>query len=840
MTQTRIYYEDISIMKQINQWILFAFLILSIPAVAQKKPTKKPAAQKQSVTKPTPQKVADTAADEKKVRDIIAFLEYMMNMLGSSSTPVRDKEVLITESYSKIFRDSKVQIEDDLDDERKVITNKDIVAYLKDVNFFFHDVRFEFTIESIQASTLPGGEHYYKVTTTRNLKGTTVDQKTVNNSQPRYLEINYNPKDQDLKIVSMYTNEFDEKKALTSWWNELSFEWQSILKKQLAISADSVNLADIKRITSIKQLDISNNTYVQTLDPLTQLYGLASLNISGTKISDLAPIRNLTELVDLNLSNTEIHDLSTLKYASKLERLVINNTQVTNVASLEKMIDLQSLEMRGTAVTDFSPLSNLVQLQQVDLTGTQISNLDAFENLTQLIELNVSNSMVKDLKPLKNLNNLQLLDLDSTRVSELQDLSGLDNLKILHASYSSISNLSPLLKLTRLEKIYCDQTPITKEAANQFMTANPKVLVIFDSKDLKAWWDSLPIAWQTTFSKAAHIADQPSKEDLAKIPLLDSLNLEGQIRMNDLSPINKLQRVRTLVISKTSITDLSPLRAHVEIQYLDISETEVSDVSVIRHLPALKMLKADKSKIKNVGALVAPNLNRFYADQTDINDEDAAEFLTKNPDCLMIYKTATLNAWWSNLSESWKTGFKEHAKFGLPVTREHLHQLVEMEALHCKDIAITNLSPLSEFIRLKELHLSGTSMSALTPIKNIKSLRSLHASNSPIAKLDSLDQLTELEELDISNTPVDDIYAVWKLSKLKKLNCSGTQIKRLDVLEKLEALEYLDCSNTNVSKLDALDYLSLKTLKCYNTKVSTRAIENFKASHPDCSVIYYR
>ena len=79
------------------------------------------------------------------------------------------KEVLITESYSKIFRDSKVQIEDDLDEARDVITNKDVVAYLKDVDFFFQDVRFEFVIEHIEQGTNGKGETFYKVSTTRNL-----------------------------------------------------------------------------------------------------------------------------------------------------------------------------------------------------------------------------------------------------------------------------------------------------------------------------------------------------------------------------------------------------------------------------------------------------------------------------------------------------------------------------------------------------------------------------------------------------------------------------------------------------------------------------------------------
>ena len=237
-------------MKRNNLWLIFLLILFSFVAIAQKKPAKKPAVQKSKLEKPA-EKKPDAVADEKKVRDIVAFLEYMLNTLGSSGTPIRDKEVLITESYSKIFRDSKVQIEDDLDEERKVITNKDVVAYLKDVNFFFSNVRFEFVIEDIKSSTMPNGQYFYKVSSTRNLKGTTADRKPVNNTQPRYIEINYNPKDQDLKIVSIYTKEFNEKEALKNWWNTLSYEWQSILRKKLNLQ-DSVQFSDIKRKTYIE------------------------------------------------------------------------------------------------------------------------------------------------------------------------------------------------------------------------------------------------------------------------------------------------------------------------------------------------------------------------------------------------------------------------------------------------------------------------------------------------------------------------------------------------------------------------------------------------------------
>ena len=119
----------------------------------------------------------------------------MLNTLGNVNTSSRDKDVLITESYSKIFRDGKVQVEDDLDEEREVITNKDVVAYLKDVDFFYKEAKFEFLVEDIKGSTLANGQLFYKVSTRRNLTGITSDGKTVTNTIPRFIEINYNPDD---------------------------------------------------------------------------------------------------------------------------------------------------------------------------------------------------------------------------------------------------------------------------------------------------------------------------------------------------------------------------------------------------------------------------------------------------------------------------------------------------------------------------------------------------------------------------------------------------------------------------------------------------------------------
>jgi len=828
--------KDIYTMRRNNWLLVLVFFVLSLPAGAQKKPIKKPAKvveTKPVVTKP------DAVADEKKVRDMVAFLEFILNTLGNSSTPIRDKEILITESYAKIFRDSKVQVEDDLDTERKVITNKDVVAYLKDVNFFFHDVRFEFTIESITSSTLPDGQTFYKVTTTRNLKGNTSNNTPVNSTLARYIEINYNPSDQDLKIVSLYTHEFDEKVALLGWWKDMATAWQSVFIEKLVLSG-SVTLTDLKTMSSLTELDISNNQNAQDLTPLSQLVNLTSLNLSGTTITDLTPIRNLTELVELNIENTSVKDLTPLKYSNKITTLILNNTAVEDITVVEKMPALKHVEMQGIMVANFMPLAKLVGLQQADLSKTKLNSLTPFENLLTLTDLTLSNTFVDNVEPLKNLRMLTSLTLDSTKIRTLEGLGSIEMLKTLSINNTGVTDLAPLQKLVHLEKIYCDHTGINQQAAATFMALHPKVLVIFDSEDLKVWWNQLPKDWQTVFFRSAALDGNPTKEELAIIPLLDSINLSGDKNLVNLEPLTKLKQLKVLLANKTSVSDLEPLREFSEITSLDISETNVSDLAVLTNLTHLTSLKADNSKIKNIEKLTFKSLKHFYADNSDITEDVAAAFLKLNPACLLVYKTDTLKAWWGNLSKTWQEVFTKQLGTNPDTKREELHTLIGQKKLEINSASISDLTALSEYIQLQELHFSGTAITNIALPENIYTLKSLHATNSPIKDIKSLTVLSELEDLDVSNTPIEDVYELWKLKKLTKLNCSGTQIKKLDALEKMENLTYLDCSNTNVSKLSALNNLPLKTLKCFNTKISNRVIEKFKASHPECDVVYYR
>src|SRR5688572_21959716 len=632
MTVKKIFSESISIMRINKRWIIsvvLLFLLLGEGVAQQAKP--------------------DTKKHEQKVRDMVKFLEYVLNTLGSASTSARDKDVLITESYTKIFRDGKVQIEDDLVEKRNVITNKDVQAYLKDVDFFYEDIKFEFTIKDIQGKVNANDKLFYKVSLIRNIQGTTVEGKLINNTIPRYIEINYDPKEQDLKIVSIYTNGYDEKGALLDWWKQLSFEWQSILQRKLNIM-DSVSLSDIQNIASIEDLDLRGNQYVQNIEPLTQLSGLQVLNLANTQITDLSPIRNLTELVELNVSGTPVEDIGALKYSDKLVKLNISKTSVSDISVLERMSRLENLEMSRTKVTDFEPLANLVSLKYLNLEGTAMANLSPVDSLVNLTELNASRSLVENVSPLKGLKNLMVLNLDSTNVSYTMPLSELRNLKIVRMNNTMITDLNAFQEHTNIERIYCDQTKINRSSAEAFMASRKGVLVIYDSKDLKGWWDSLLPTWQKVFRTVAGTGAQPSNEELVKITNVDSINVADLNDVTDLAPLQRLQKIQVLIMNGTGVQSLSPLQEHKRIRTLDISNTGITDISLVQQFSNLVVFKADNSKIENLSPLFGlRSLKRVYADETSINDQSVQEFLARNSNCLVVYKTDTLVTWWNEL-----------------------------------------------------------------------------------------------------------------------------------------------------------------------------------------------
>src|SRR5690606_17374205 len=197
-----------------------------------------------------------------KVEDQIKFLEFFLNTLGSKETSARDKDVIIKDSYQKIFRDENVQVEDDLLLDRQVITNKDVTAYLKDVEFFFKDAQFKFKIREVKPSIKENDELFFIVSLDRTISAVGLNDEEIENTQPRFVEINLDKNSNELKIASIYTTKLSRDKELTEWWNTLSLEWSSYFREEYSFFEDSLSTEQILTISDIDSLNLSGNTLI--------------------------------------------------------------------------------------------------------------------------------------------------------------------------------------------------------------------------------------------------------------------------------------------------------------------------------------------------------------------------------------------------------------------------------------------------------------------------------------------------------------------------------------------------------------------------------------------------
>lgn len=865
-----------------------------------------------------PEKIAEL---EQQVRQLITFLEYSLNTLGSKDTPAKDKETIIRESYKKLFANDKVQIEDDLDEGREAIVNKDVQAYLKDIDFFFRDASFRFDINDIQPSYNASGRLFFIVNLDRYLQAYTVSGDTLDNSQERFVELNYDDLNQDLKIASIYTTKLNENEEISYWWNTLPEAWKVVFGREVMIN-DTLPLSEIyaftdsllitsKRVLSVRRSDtfihtdsteavigtadtsytlifdsipyttnaiffhvrkimeatevnVEGNSRIHMLEPLSQLRSIKRINCSHTPVEDLTPIRNLSQLESLDISHTHVKDLSPLHYAGKLRDLNIGYTPVEDIQILGQFTSLEKLNMDSTAIRDLSPLMPLEQLRDLRFRESMVDNLLPLSGMSSLNILDCSGTRISSLDPLRHISSLKRLYCSGNRVTNLTPLSGLKNLQTLNIDNTPVTTLDPLNGMEALEKIYCDNTAITGKMAGKFMADNPGVLVIYESKALIDWWNSVPPDWQIVFSTYIEVSIEPTKEQLHEIANLTRINIEHNGRIGDIEPLRKLDKLEELNMSYTMVESLEPLNDLVDLkklncrhtgissvapledlinlEYLDISETGISTVEPLSGLKNLRELHMDETNVQSLEPLNGlSNLRIIYCDKSPLDLVQVYRFYDVNPECLVIFQTETLENWWSRLNEQWKGVFMGYISLSGTPGREDLHRISNLQEIDISGITgINSLAPLRFLVRLTTLKAADTRISDIDPLRYLQKLSYLNLKGNPLQSLEPLSNLKEMSYLNMVGVPVENLSPIRNLSSLKNLDLSGMPIKDLEVLSGMKQLETLAFNNTRVKNFKGIEEIpSLKKVECFNTRISERRVEKFRELRPGVDVVYY-
>lgn len=804
---------------------------------------------------------------------LVSFLEFAFNTLGDPEISPREKDIIINQSYLKFFVSDKVQIEDDLVEGRFTVTNKDVQAYLKDIDFFFTEVVFTFNIEDVSYNVNDEGQIFFIVTTTRNLSGISVEGDTVFNNQERFIEINLDRNKKDLKIASIYTAKLTEKEDMRNWWSALGSDWRLFFAKGTMIS-DVYPLKDIhdfdndwmlierlgvievegyimetRRVDTLyenaaqvyseiakfwktESIDISTHRYMTDLSALSKLRELKSINISGTYAGDLTPLRNLTRLENLDVSGSEVKELDVLRYTIKLTSLDISSTAIFDLTPLQAFPVLERLNVSNTPVADTEPLASLHSLLDLRLSNTEVYDLAPLKNLHNLIVLDISGTQVTRLDSIGNLQSLSRLHADNTGIGDLGPLKGLQNLQYVFLEGTQISSLEPLSGLPALKRIYCDRTGITHEKAGSFMQSNPGVLVIYESQALTSWWQAMPQAWKEVFRSIQKLSDIPTREELHELAKITDIDISGNSNILNLGPLQKLLSLRNLNASETGIISVEPLAENIDLVELNISSTlvhditalsslsiletlkmsytPVSDLSPLRNNRQLKHLDIDYTNVESISPLAAgANLELLICDGIEADPEEVDLIYSSHPKVTVIYQTPKLTAWFSDLPDSWVSIFSSHAKLGSPPTRLQLQKLVDIKELDISD---------------------SRSLSNLSPLVFFHRLEILRMNNLNISDISPIKNLSNLRELYCSDNPISNIKTIRYLSSLEVLDISNTLVRKLHDLNSLHNLRILNVAGTQIRNLRPLNEMfSLEQLDCFNTGIrSLRPLENLK------------
>ena len=193
------------------------------------------------------------------------------------------------------------------------------------------------------------------------------------------------------------------------------------------------DIANLKNLTALTYLNLSDSQVTGDIANLKNLTSLTNLSLSNTSVSgDIAAVKNLTALTNINFHNSQqvTGDIANLKNLTALTSIdFYNSQQVTgDIANLHNLTALTYLNFYNSQVTgDIANLKNLTALTYLNFYNSQVTgDIANLHNLTALININLSDSQVTgDIAAFTNMSELKELRLNVQTSLVLGELSSL-------------------------------------------------------------------------------------------------------------------------------------------------------------------------------------------------------------------------------------------------------------------------------------------------------------------------------------------------------------------------------------------------------------------------------
>ena len=798
-------------------------------------------------------------------RQIVNYLEGTLNFLGNPNELPSDKDIIFNESYMKIFVDDKVQVEDDLDENREIPLNKDVQAYLKDIDFFFKQVKFNFEIDEIEQLVTDNNVLVFKLSLNRHIEGITVGDDTVNNNQLRYIEINFDPLQNDLKIASIYTTKIQEKEELKYWWNTMSSEWKNFfgssiivydtlplkniiwfsdtsivtMKWTQTITADTALLIDdditdpplfaadtllivYDTVTNITPdtITVNTNTIYRLLKTFRKIQ---KIDISNNLIIyNLDPVSELSELVEINISNTLIDNLTPIRNLKKLEVFECSGSSVSDIGSLRYISTLKEINISNTLIENIDVLKNLNNVTKLDLSNSKVIYINALSELIKLSHLKISNTGILDLSPLNNLSLLSDLNISNTKIESLGAIDSISSIQNLNIDSTLIKNLRPLSSYSSLSILQANNTGIYDLSPLNNLGLL-KVIYCDNSK--------IKLGEASTFmdNNPSCLVIYNSQE---LVNWWNGLSAEWQNIFKTTYgisvPVTK-EKLHYLINQNTlsiaynrNIKSLDPLSMLHRLEVLELQNTSINDLTPLSGLSNLEVLNLVNTDVKSLDPLSSlHNIKQIMFDETKIADISPLSGSNKleviycdktgvTNETVLEFKVKNNDCLIIYQSDKLRMWWNNVDSEWQSVLRSQLDlpQSPSKEELQ----KLVNLSSL--------VIVNNMSLSNLSPLHMFLLLEELTVNNTSITDISPILSLSNLKKLNLAKNPIFNLESISQLFKLKELRLENTSVEDLEPISKLKNLIILDVAGTKIKSLKYIKSLgSLEKLYINNTRI---------------------
>ncbi len=798
-------------------------------------------------------------------KQLVSYLEGTLNFLGNPNELPSEKDIIFNESYLKFFVDDKVQVEDDLDENRDISLNKDIQAYLKDIDFFFKQVKFSFEIDEIEQLVTDSNILVFKLSLNRHLEGITVENDTVNNNQLRFIEINLDPLQNDLKIASIYTTKIREQEELRFWWNNMSSEWKNFfgksiivydtlpfkniewfsdtsivtMKRNEVVTSDTAILSDdgitdpplfdrdtmlivYDTITQIipDTISVSTNTIYRLLKSFKNI---KAINLSNNLIiSELNPLSELSELVELNISNTLIEDLSPIRNLKKLEILDCSGSKVIDIGSIRYISSLKELNLSNNGIDNINAIRSLKRIHKLDLSGSSVVQLDPISELTNLSHLKISNTEITTLNPLSGLRHLSDLNISNSKIKSLISIDSLYSIQNLNIDSTLITNLEPITNLLQLSILQANNTEISNlSPLNNHSSL--KVIYCDNSRvgmnEANKFMDINP----------GCLVIYNSQE---LVNWWHGLSKEWQTifktTYNFAEPITKeklhvlINQTTLSIANNNEILSLEPLSMLHRLEILEMQNTNVTDLSPLSGLNNLEIINLKNTEVSSLESFnTLHNLKQINIEETEINDISPLVNSKKLDNIYCDNSNVTID----NIVKFKESNNECLILFQSVRNRMWWNSLETSWQNEFQSILDLPPSPsneeLQKLIDLQKLTISNNMLlNNLNPLHVFYKLEELIINNTSISDISPILSLSTLIKLNLSKNPISEVEFISKLFNLEELILENTSIEDLEPISDLNNLIILNIAGTKIKSLKYLEKLAaLEKLYINNTRV---------------------